>query len=107
MKFFYAFLAVVAATETTVATTTETTLANVNETTAAPASTVSVEYGYDDYNMSHYMPMNMTTSSLVCAQASYAKLCSTSQVRDGNLCLNCVSCRIFVTTSCHEKLRTF
>jgi hypothetical protein len=35
MKLFYAFLAVAAATETTVATTTETTLANVTETTAA------------------------------------------------------------------------
>ena len=63
MKFFYAFLAVVAATETTVATTTETTLANVNETTATPASTVSVEYGYDDYN--HRRPINLSFPRLM------------------------------------------
>ena len=87
MKLFYTFLAVVSATETTVATTTETTLANLTETTAVPASTVSIESGNDDYNMSYYMPTNMTTepSPYVCAQYKWASVCSTSQVRGGNL----------------------
>jgi len=78
MKLFYTFLAVVAATETTVATTTETTLANLTETTA---STISIESGNDDYNMSYYMPTNMTmgTSTSVCAQYKWASVCSTSQ----------------------------
>ena len=84
MKLFYTFLAVVSATETTVATTTETTLANLTETTA---STISIESGNDDYNMSYYMPTNMTTepSPYVCAQYKWASVCSTSQVRGGNL----------------------
>ena len=108
MKLFYTFLAVVSATETTVATTTETTLANLTETTAVPASTVSIESGNDDYNMSYYMPTNMTmgTSTSVCAQYKWASVCSTSQVRGGNLCLNSIVFRARFSWICNLQLYT-
>ena len=105
MKLFYTFLAVAAATETTVATTTETTLANLTETTA---STISIESGNDDYNMSYYMPTNMTmgTSTSVCAQYKWASVCSTSQVRGGNLCLNSIVFRARFSWICNLQLYT-